>query len=51
MLSLVANSIKTRLYTEFKNLQKFKDYIIPMFTENEYIGQNKEYTWKCVKCR
>lgn len=40
------------LFNNFKKIvNKFKDYIIPQFTEDEYIGWNNEYTWKCVKCR
>lgn len=28
----------------------WKDYIIPLFSKNEYEGKNKVYKWKCVKC-
>ena len=47
------NYFKSNIYKQkiFKSFSKFKNYIIPMFTENEYDGYNKEYTWKCVKCR
>ena len=31
--------------------KKFKDNYLPMFTEDEYNGTNKEYKWKCIKCR
>lgn len=35
----------------FKNLEIYKDYIVPLFSKDEYINLNKEYKWKCVKCR
>ena len=44
-----------KLYVKrsYKRLvEKLKDYFIPMFTEEEYQGWSREYTykWKCVKC-
>jgi len=31
---------------------KWKDYVIPLFTQDEYLGfrNHKAYKWKCVKC-
>lgn len=35
----------------FDRFQKWSEYVIPMFTSEEYIGgRKKEYLWKCVKC-
>ena len=37
-----------KMYEKFK---KWKDYVVPMFTADEYVGaREKEYLWKCVKC-
>jgi hypothetical protein len=33
-----------------KIITKWKDYIIPLFSRNDYYGGNKIYKWKCVKC-
>lgn len=37
-------------FNKFKNL--IKDYVIPLFDENEFNGflNKKNYHWKCVKC-
>lgn len=38
----------------FKNLNRFKKYVLPCFTVDEFNGAkyyNKEYKWKCVNCR
>lgn len=35
----------------FDRFQKWNEYVVPMFTSEEYIGtRKKEYLWKCVKC-
>ena len=45
-------SSKTNLKNQYFKLKKiFKDYVKPIFTEDEYIGRTHEYKWKCVKCR
>ena len=41
---------KFKLNLAFKYLDNYKDYVLPLFTEDEYIGREKEYKWKCVKC-
>ena len=33
-----------------KNLEKWKDYVIPLFDVDDYCGQKKKYFWKCIKC-
>jgi hypothetical protein len=35
-----------------KMVVKWKDYVIPLFTQDEYLGfsNHKTYKWKCVKC-
>lgn len=33
-----------------KIITKWNNYIIPMFSHEEYIGGNYCYKWKCVKC-
>ena len=38
-----------RCKLEYKKLQKYKDYVIPLFTLEEYI-EGKQKKWKCVKC-
>ena len=39
-----------RTYEELK--ERFKDYVVPMFTKEEYTGHYHDeiYRWKCVKC-
>ena len=34
----------------YSKILKMKEYVIPMFSREEFSGLNKEYTWKCVKC-
>ena len=45
---------KSILNVTYSNLcKKLKDYVIPLFTKNEYEGvkgYDKKYKWKCVKC-
>ena len=31
-------------------IEKWKEYLIPMFSIEEYQGRDKIYKWKCVKC-
>lgn len=33
-----------------KIITKWKDYVIPLFSHDDYHGGNKIYKWKCVKC-
>ena len=33
-----------------KLIEKFKDYVIPLFDENDYDNIRKKYKWQCVKC-
>lgn len=33
-----------------KRMQMFKDYVTPLFSEEEYKGREVKYKWKCVKC-
>lgn len=47
------NYSQSRQYKEkiFKKFEKWKDYVVPLFTVDEYDGyRKKEYKWKCVKC-
>lgn len=30
--------------------EKWKDYLMPLFSVEEYKGRDKVYKWKCVKC-
>ena len=43
---------KDTWFLEYYNYiqEKWKEYVIPLFSKEEYKGQNKEYKWKCVKC-
>ena len=43
-------SVKYRYNTGFNKIQWFKDYVIPLFTIDEYNGQDKIYRWKCIRC-
>lgn len=45
-------SHKVLSFNNFNKLKaEFKDYVIPLFTEEEYKGKNNFiYKWKCVKC-
>jgi hypothetical protein len=52
ILSVKEKAKKSKRKTAYlKICKKFKDNYLPMFTEDEYIGTNKEYKWKCIKCR
>ena len=44
--SLLKKSLK------FERIKKWKDYVIPLFTKDEYLehGTHYIYRWKCVKC-
>lgn len=45
-------SSKTNLINQYLKLKLlYKDYVIPLFSKNEYFGRIYEYKWKCVKCR
>lgn len=48
----VKNRLKRTVFKkEYQKLQeRWKDYVIPLFNEDEYEGQDKVYRWKCVKC-
>ena len=42
-----------RLNKQFEDLNKFSDFVIPLFTREEYTGSwrsDKKYKWQCVKC-
>ena len=42
---------RTMFSKEYQKLkERWADQVIPMFTEDEYEGQDKVYRWKCVKC-
>ena len=41
---------KAFFYKIYKKFKRWKDYIIPLFTKDEYTGHDKIYKWKCVKC-
>ena len=43
------NSISYKMKM-LKSFSKFKNYVVPAFTAEEYDGIFKEYKWKCVKC-
>ncbi len=34
----------------FKRIEDWKEYVIPLFKEEEYEGHEKEYSWKCSRC-
>lgn len=42
----------TKYSQSFKTLDKYKDFVIPLFDESEWEGtlKGKKYKWKCVKC-
>ncbi|MBR4316252.1 MAG: hypothetical protein IKP65_04690 [Alphaproteobacteria bacterium] len=41
---------KAFFYKIYEKFKRWKDYIIPLFTKDEYEGYNKIYRWKCMKC-
>ena len=42
---------KTRKISQFRHIKEaWKDYVIPLFTEDDYIDCHSSYRWKCVKC-
>lgn len=42
---------KTRRISQFQHIKEaWKDYVIPLFTEDDYIDCHSSYRWKCVKC-
>lgn len=43
---------KIKYSQSFKTLEKYKDFVIPLFDESEWEGtlKGKIYKWKCVKC-
>lgn len=44
--------INTRQKKYFQIISsKFSNIVKPLFSKNEYINTNKEYTWQCIKCR
>jgi hypothetical protein len=47
-----AHKAAMRWLTTYKGLERFKDKVIPNFSELEFkgIGYDKIYSWKCVKC-
>ena len=50
--TIIQKTKKTVYQREFLKLQeRFKQYVVPMFTQDEYCGQNHSYLWKCVKCK
>ena len=34
----------------FSRIGNWSDYVIPLFTREEYDGHNHEYSWRCVRC-
>lgn len=34
----------------FNTILTWKQYVIPLFTREQYKGRDKQYRWKCVKC-
>lgn len=34
----------------WNRIQKWKDYVKPLFSHDEYFGGNNQYKWQCVKC-
>lgn len=50
-VDLIKNKARqTNKRKQFQKFVKYSDYIIPLFTEDEYINDN-DLHWKCVKCR
>ena len=41
---------KEKFHKFYQKLSNWSEYVIPLFSEEEYEGQNKEYRWKCTKC-
>ena len=42
---------KTNIFKQYWNkILSWHDYVIPLFTEQEFKGKNISYKWKCVKC-
>ena len=42
---------KQRVVRSWKKIQNWKNIVIPMFSFEQYFGQNNTvYKWKCVKC-
>jgi hypothetical protein len=50
--SIKQKTIKTFRKNKFQSFNKFKDFVIPQFTEVEYVENktNDLFQWKCVKC-
>ena len=44
--SVITRNKKT--YNQLK--QRFENFVIPLFTQEEYKGKNISYKWKCKKC-
>ena len=34
----------------FDRILSWKEYVIPLFSREQYEGREKEYLWKCIKC-
>ena len=50
---LIAKRIRTVMNDTYERIQRdLSEYVIPLFTKEDYIGINRkiEYKWKCVKC-
>ena len=44
-------SVEANLETGWNNIQKWSEYVVPLFTREEYEGRKaKKYLWRCVKC-
>lgn len=42
---------KSNIFKQYWNIiLSWHDYVIPLFSENEFKGKNGEYRWKCQKC-
>lgn len=51
--SIKQKTINTFRKTKFKKFEKYSEYVMPQFTEDEYCknSNNETFKWKCVKCR
>lgn len=44
----IQNSRRKTIYQRY--VDKFSEFVYPLFTESEYMDRNKVYRWKCKRC-
>ena len=46
----IAKCNEVKFEKVWKTILSWHQYIIPLFTKEQYAGRYKQYKWKCVKC-